>query len=31
MQGRDIQFGFERKVVEVGGFAQPFEFDLSTK
>ncbi len=31
MQGCDIEFGFKGKVMEFGGFTQPFKFDIGTK
>jgi hypothetical protein len=34
MQSSNIEFGFERKVIEFGGFPQPFQLDeraLSSK
>jgi hypothetical protein len=27
MQSSNIEFGFERKVIEFGGFPQPFQLD----
>ena len=31
LQGSEIEFGFEGKMVEVSGFAQPFKFDIGVE